>query len=60
MRDLVFALGALLAFEGLALALSPRMLGSVLERLRAEPEDRLRALGLIMAVVGVLILWIGR
>ena len=60
MRDLLFALGVLLAFEGLALALMPGMLSSVLERLRREPPERLRTLGLVMAVLGVAILWVGR
>ncbi len=60
MRDLIFALGVLLAFEGLALALMPGMLGSVLERMRAEPEERLRLAGLFMAALGVVILWFGR
>lgn len=60
MRDLVFAIGALLAFEGLALALMPGMLSSVLERMRTEPEERLRFAGLVMAALGVAILWFGR
>jgi len=60
MRDLIFALGVLAAAEGLLLALAPGILGEALDRLRAQPVDRLRLTGLVSAVVGVGLLWLAR
>ena len=57
MRDLVFALGAILAVEGLTLAIAPWAMRAALARLAAESDERLRAGGLIAAGAGVLLLW---
>ena len=60
MRDVIFALGVLAAAEGLLLALAPGVLGAALERLRAQPPDRLRLTGLVSAAIGVGLLWLAR
>jgi uncharacterized protein YjeT (DUF2065 family) len=60
MRDLVVAIGLMLALEGLAFAAIPgtakRLAASALE----APEGVLRITGVVCAVVGVLIVWLVR
>jgi len=57
MRDLVVALGLMLAIEGLVFAAAPgaakRLAASALE----APEGMLRITGVVCAAVGVLIVW---
>ena len=56
MRDLIFALGAILAVEGLLLALSPHRMRTLLETMEAFGPERLRYAGLACATAGVAIL----
>lgn len=56
MRDLLFALGAILAAEGLLLALAPDRIRSALEAMEAIGPERLRLAGLGAAVAGTLLL----
>lgn len=56
MRDLFFALGAILAAEGLLLAVAPGRMERLLETMQALGPERLRYAGLGCAVVGTVIL----
>ncbi|MDF2232931.1 DUF2065 domain-containing protein [Albimonas sp. CAU 1670] len=56
MRDLLFALGAILAVEGLLLAISPARLETLLEMMRDWGPERLRYAGLGCATLGTVIL----
>ena len=60
MRDLIFALGAILAVEGLLLATSPQRLERLLEFIREMGPERLRYAGLGCATLGVAILLLVR
>ncbi len=52
MRDLLFALGAILAAEGLLLALLPERMESLLDTMRQIGPERLRLFGLAAAILG--------
>ncbi len=56
MRDLLFALGAILAVEGLLLATSTNRLEQLLELMRDWGPERLRYAGLACATAGVALL----
>lgn len=60
MRDLAFALGAILAVEGLILAIAPNRLETLLETVREIGPERLRYAGLGFAVVGTVIVALAR
>ncbi|MGR3782944.1 MAG: DUF2065 domain-containing protein [Albimonas sp.] len=60
MRDLLFALGAILAVEGLLLATAPQRLERLLEMMREWGPERLRYAGLACASVGVAMLLLVR
>ncbi|SET26953.1 DUF2065 family protein [Oceanicella actignis] len=60
MRDVVFAIGAVLAFEGLMLALAPGLVVRALAFLQAAGVERRRMLGLGAAAAGVALLMIAR
>lgn len=55
MRDLFFALGAILAVEGLLLAIAPQRMEALVEMMRELGPERLRYAGLAFAVVGTVI-----
>lgn len=58
MRDVFFALGVVLAVEGLFLAIAPARVERVMEFLRQMGPERLRYAGLASACLGTLILLI--
>lgn len=60
MRDLFFALGVLLAVEGLLLAVAPLRLEALLRFMQDMGADRLRVAGLASAVAGTLLLLLVR
>lgn len=60
MNDLVFALGAVLAVEGLLLAIAPSRMEQLLETMRALGPERLRYAGLAAAIAGTLLLALSR
>ncbi|MEM6742370.1 MAG: DUF2065 domain-containing protein [Pseudomonadota bacterium] len=60
MRDLLFTLGAVLAVEGLLLAISPQRMRALLETMETFGPERLRYAGLVFAAVGVAILAMAR
>lgn len=57
MRDLVVAIGLMLALEGLVFAAVPGTAKRLAESALAAPEGMLRITGVVCAVVGVLIVW---
>ena len=58
--DLLFALGAVLAVEGLVMALLPARLEALLAALASLSVDQRRAAGLAALAVGVLLIWAAR
>ncbi|MDE3078868.1 MAG: DUF2065 family protein [Paracoccaceae bacterium] len=57
---LLFGIGAVLAFEGLVLALMPGRLEEVLAFLSRLPVERRRGLGLGALALGVVVIWLAR
>lgn len=57
MKHLLAALGLAVALEGIAYALFPAAMKRLMARVLGEPEQRLRAGGLVAAALGVLIVW---
>ncbi|MAS45545.1 MAG: hypothetical protein CML46_07420 [Rhodobacteraceae bacterium] len=53
MRDLIFALGAILAAEGFLLAIAPDRMERLMETMRLMGPERLRYAGLLAAALGV-------
>ena len=60
MRDLIVALGLVLALEGMLYAAAPGAMKRMIESILDLPESRIRWVGLITAVVGVGIVWFAR
>ena len=57
---ILFGIGFVLVFEGLVLALAPRLYEQVVEFLVEIPLERRRNMGLVAAGFGVLILWLAK
>lgn len=60
MRDLLVALGLVLALEGMLYAVAPAAMKRMLETMLKQPEGNIRWAGLIAAITGVVIVWIVR
>jgi uncharacterized protein YjeT (DUF2065 family) len=60
MLDLVSALGLALAVEGLLFAAFPDGVRRAMYEAAHTPSDRMRLVGIISAVVGVVIVWAAR
>lgn len=60
MTDLLTALALVLVIEGIALALFPDRVRSVLQRLDELASDQLRLGGLVAVVIGVFCVWLLR
>jgi uncharacterized protein YjeT (DUF2065 family) len=60
MRDLIVALGLVLALEGMLYAAAPGAMKRMIESLLDLPESRIRWVGLVTAVIGVGIVWLAR
>ncbi|MGA0595921.1 DUF2065 domain-containing protein [Enterovirga sp. CN4-39] len=60
MRDLVAALGLALAIEGILLASFPDAMKRAMMEAAASPRDRMRLVGVVSAVLGVLVVWAAR
>lgn len=58
MTLVLLALGLVLAFEGLVLALLPGRLDEIVALIAGLSRERRRAIGLGMLVAGVAILWL--
>ncbi|KAF0121732.1 MAG: hypothetical protein FD152_3765 [Xanthobacteraceae bacterium] len=57
MKDFVVALGLVLVIEGLILAAFPSRIRDALETMRVTPDQQLRIVGLVAAVLGVGVIW---
>jgi uncharacterized protein YjeT (DUF2065 family) len=60
MLDLVSALGLALAVEGLLFAAFPDNVRRAMYEAAHTPSDRMRLVGIVSAVVGVVIVWAAR
>jgi uncharacterized protein len=60
MVDLIAALGVALAVEGLLFAAFPDGVRKAMYEAAHTPSDRMRLVGIISAVAGVLIVWAAR
>ncbi len=59
-RDLVVALGLMLALEGTLYAVAPGFMKDMLSRAREVPDGTFRWGGLVALVLGVAIVWMAR
>jgi uncharacterized protein YjeT (DUF2065 family) len=57
MRELIIAFGLLLFIEGILFALFPSKMKNMLKKLDMIKEGKLRAGGLIFAIIGFVIVW---
>jgi len=57
-RDILFAVGLVLALEGLICAAFPKMMRKVMLEASQMPEHPMRIIGVISAALGVLLLWL--
>lgn len=58
--DFLTGLGIAFVLEGIAYALFPSRARSAFELISQIPEDTLRYLGVVAAIVGVLVVWLAR
>lgn len=60
MQDLLVALALALAIEGALYALFPDQMRRTVAAILAQPTERIRIMGLVAAVAGVLLVWLIR
>jgi uncharacterized protein YjeT (DUF2065 family) len=60
MLDLLAALGLALAVEGLLFAAFPDAVRRAMIEAAHSPSDRMRLIGIVSAVIGVVIVWLAR
>jgi uncharacterized protein len=60
MTDLIAALGLALAVEGLLFAAFPEAVKRAMIDAAQAPGDRMRLVGILSAVIGVVIVWVAR
>ncbi len=60
MTIVLLAIGFVLVFEGLVLALAPSRIEEAMRLLMTLPVDRRRLIGLAALAAGVVVLWIAR
>ncbi|MBO29668.1 MAG: DUF2065 domain-containing protein [Rhodobacteraceae bacterium] len=58
MSLLLLALGLAMVLEGLVYALAPSLLERLLETLRTLPESAIRQVGLLVALAGLILVWL--
>jgi uncharacterized protein len=59
-HDFLVGLGILLMLEGLLFAASPGWMRKAMQTAIASPDNILRAIGLISAVAGLILIWLVR
>lgn len=57
MKDFLVAVGLVLVIEGLILAAFPSRIRDALETMRVTPDQQLRWVGLLAAVIGLGVVW---
>jgi uncharacterized protein YjeT (DUF2065 family) len=60
MRDFLAALGLLLVVEGIVFAAFPEAVKRAMAEAAQSPADRMRLVGLVSAVVGLVVVWFVR
>jgi uncharacterized protein YjeT (DUF2065 family) len=60
MFDLIAALGLALAVEGILFAAFPEGVRRAMYEAAHTPSDRMRVVGIISAILGVVIIWLAR
>ena len=60
MWDFIVAIGLMLAFEGLVFAAFPRAAKQAMASVLETPDQMLRIVGIVCAVIGILVIWIVR
>lgn len=59
-HDFLAGVGILLMLEGLLFAASPNWMRKAMQSALASPDNILRAIGLVSAVVGLILIWLVR
>ncbi len=60
MSDFLVALGLVFAMEGLLFAAFPSMTKHAMAHITETPDHLLRAVGIVSAAIGVLLIWLVR
>ena len=60
MLDFLVALGLVFAIEGLLFAAFPGMTKRAMTQVLEAPENVLRIIGIVSAVIGIAIIWLAR
>jgi uncharacterized protein len=60
MTDFLAALGLVFAIEGICLAAFPQTAKRAMAQVMTMPDGRLRIVGVVSAIAGVLIVWLVR
>ncbi|MEX0841356.1 MAG: DUF2065 domain-containing protein [Xanthobacteraceae bacterium] len=60
MSDFIVALGLVFVIEGLAFSAFPGMAKRAMAVVQEAPDSSLRAVGIVSAVVGILMIWLIR
>lgn len=60
MTDLLVGIGLVLVIEGLAYAVAPTLMKSVMAQMQDASEQMLRIIGAVSIALGVLVVWLAR
>ena len=60
MSDFVVALGLVFALEGLVFAALPGVAKRAMAHVTETPDNALRIIGIVSAIIGVLVVWLVR
>jgi uncharacterized protein YjeT (DUF2065 family) len=58
--DLIVGLGMMLVLEGILFAALPAWMRSAMKSVLSSPDNILRAVGLVSAVIGLVLIWLVR
>lgn len=60
MTDLLVGIGLVLVIEGLAYAVAPALMKSVMAQMQDAPDQTLRTIGVVSIALGVFVVWLIR